>query len=105
MNKKFTYGIIIFTVIIISVSIFLAFPIIKETSIRSAIEKANYCVVDSNCVDAGGKCPFGCYVYVNEKEVEQISKLIQSYDSNCIYGCVSETKVICEDNKCKEMFE
>ncbi|MFP4189542.1 MAG: hypothetical protein ACLFSL_00720, partial [Candidatus Woesearchaeota archaeon] len=64
---------------------------------------ANYCETDSDCVDAGGKCPFGCYVYVNKDKVEQISKLIQSYDSRCVYGCVSESEVVCENNKCKEI--
>ena len=105
MNKKITIGIIIFIIIIITVSIFLAFPKIKESNIESVIEKANYCEVDSDCVDAGGKCPFGCYVYVNKNKVEQISQLIQSYDSKCIYGCVSNPTVICENKKCKEVFE
>lgn len=105
MNKKITIGIIIFIILIIGISIFLAFPKIKESNIKSAIEKAKYCEVDSDCVDAGGKCPFGCYNYVNKNEVEQISKLIQSYDSNCMYQCVPLSEVICENNKCKEVFE
>ena len=50
----------------IGISIFLAFPKIKESNLKSAIEKANYCEVDSDCVDAGEKCPFGCYNYVNK---------------------------------------
>lgn len=103
MNKKIAIGIIIFTVLIITINIFLAFPRIKESNIKSAIEKANYCEVDSDCVDAGGKCPFGCYVYVNKNEVRQISELIQSYDSNCVYGCVMCPTAICENNKCKEI--
>ena len=105
MNKKITIGMIIFTILIISISIFFAFPKIKESNIKSAIEKANYCEVGSDCVDAGGECPFGCYAYVNKNEVEQISKLIQSYNSNCVYSCVSLSEVVCENNKCKEVFE
>ena len=105
MNEQVIIGIIIFIMLIIAVSIFLAFPKIKESYIKSVIEKANYCEVDSDCVDAGGKCPFGCSVYVNKNEVEKISQLIQSYNSKCIYGCVSGSTVICENKKCKEVLE
>lgn len=105
MNKKITIGIILFIILIIGISIFFAFPKIKESNIKSAIEKVNYCEVDSDCADAGGKCPFGCYAYVNKNEVEQISKLIQSYDSNCVYDCVMCPTAICENNKCKEVCE
>lgn len=105
MNKKITIGIIIFIMLIIAVSIFLAFPKIKELNIKSAIEKANYCEIDSDCVDAGSKCPFGCYAYVNKNEAEKISQLIQSYDSKCVYGCVSCPTAVCENKKCKEVCE
>lgn len=105
MNQKTKILIIILATVLITISIFLSMPKIKESNIKSEIEKANYCEVASDCVDAGGKCPFGCYVYVNKNEVEQISKLIQSYDSKCVYGCLSKTEVICENNKCKEVFE
>ena len=105
INKKTTFGIIVLAVSIIVTSVFLAFSKTKESNIKIAIEKANYCEVDSDCVDAGGKCPFGCYAYVNKNEVEQISKLIQSYDSKCVYSCVSPSEVICENKKCKEVFE
>lgn len=104
MNKKFVIGIIIF-ISIFAVGIFLAFPKIKESNIKSAINKANYCEMDSDCVDAGGKCPFGCYVYVNKNEIKKISHLIQSYDSKCVYSCASYPTVICESKKCVEIFE
>jgi len=64
MNKKLTIAIIILVVLIMSVSIFSTFPKIKEPHIKSSIEKANYCEMDSDCVDVGGKCPFGCYIYM-----------------------------------------
>lgn len=105
MNKKVIFGIIILVVLIIITSIFLVFSKSEESNIKSAIEKANYCEIDSDCVDAGGKCPFGCYVYVNKNEAEQISKLIQSYDSKCVYGCASKPEVVCKNNKCKEVFK
>jgi len=105
MKEKITIGIIILILLLIVISTIFTLPNFKELNINSAIEKANYCEIDSDCVDAGGKCPFGCYVYVNKNEVDKISKLIQSYDSKCIYDCALDTKVVCENSKCKEVFE
>ena len=105
MGKKNIIGIIVFVILLIVVSIFLVLPQIREAKIKAAIKKANYCQIDSDCVDAGGKCPFGCYAYVNKNEVEKISNLIQSFDSKCVYGCVSCPTPICLDGKCKEVCE
>lgn len=81
----------------------LSYPIIKESFIKSEINKANYCTTDSDCVDAGSKCPFGCYAYVNKAEAGKIAELINSYDSKCIYSCLACPTAICENNKCKEV--
>jgi hypothetical protein len=104
MNKKKLIGISIFFLIFIGGTLFFVSPKIKEANIKTAIKEANYCKINSDCVDAGGKCPFGCFVYVNKNEVNKISKLIKSYKSNCIYGCFSKSTVICENKKCKEIF-
>lgn len=61
MNKKSTIIVMLFIILVITISTILALPKIKESNIKSEIEKANYCEVDSDCVDAGSKCPFGCY--------------------------------------------
>jgi hypothetical protein len=105
MNKKILIIISFLILLIVSISIFFLLPKSKEVSIKSAIEKANYCEVDFDCVDAGGKCPFGCYVYVNKNEVEKITELIQLYTSNCVYDCVSNSLVVCENKKCQEVFK
>lgn len=105
MHKKIIIGSIVFILIAILIGFFFASPKIKESNIKTAINNANYCDVDSDCVDAGGKCPFGCYVYVNKNEVDTISKLIQSYDSQCVYGCVTEPEVVCKNNTCTPIFE
>lgn len=95
----------IFILGVLVIGLVVIFSNTNESDIKSAIEKANYCEIDSDCIDAGGKCPFGCYNYVNKNEVNQISKLLKSYNSKCIYGCVSPPTAICENNKCKEVYE
>lgn len=105
MNKKIK---ILIAIMIIALTIIITItssPKIKESRIKSSIQEANYCEVDSDCVDVGGKCPFGCYIYVNKNETEKISKLINSYESECIYDCLYCPSVSCENNKCKEICE
>jgi len=104
MRKQIAFGIAILVLIIIIVTSLMV-PKLRESKIKQEIDKANYCNVDSDCVDAGGKCPFGCYAYVNKDEVNRISDLIGSYNSKCVYGCVSCPTAICENNKCKEVCE
>jgi hypothetical protein len=107
MNKKrqkISIWVIIFILGVLVLSLFLM-PKIKELNIKSKIEKANYCEIDSDCVDVGGKCPFGCYIYVNKNEVSEISSLVESFDSNCVYGCLACPTVTCENKKCKEVCE
>ena len=103
--RKITIGIIIFILLALTISIFFTFPKIQELKIKSEIKRANYCDIDSDCADAGGKCPFGCWVYVNRNEANRISELINSFDSRCVYGCVLCPMAVCKDNKCKEVCE
>ncbi|MFW6025004.1 MAG: hypothetical protein ACOCRX_01550 [Candidatus Woesearchaeota archaeon] len=103
MNKKIKTGITILIILVISIVTFLSVPKLKESYIKNKIEKANYCEVDSDCVYIDSKCPFGCHIYVNEKESKEISNLIESYESKCVYGCISCEDVICQDNKCQEV--
>ncbi len=73
----------------------------SEADIKKEIEEANYCDTKDDCVDVGGKCPFGCYVYVNEGEAERIRGLVDSYESDCVYGCMACLDVECRDNRCE----
>lgn len=102
MKRKMILGFVFLFSITILLTILHAeiMPKIEELSIKKEIEKANYCKEDLDCVNAGSKCPFGCWNYVNKNEVERISNLINLYDSKCVYGCVLCEKAICEDNKC-----
>ena len=71
----------------------------SEKYINNEIEKANYCNTKYDCVNAGDKCPFGCYVFVNKNEITKIKNLIDSYKSNCIYSC-AVCEADCKNNKC-----
>lgn len=71
-----------------------------EAQIKQEISKANYCDVASDCVDAGGKCPFGCYAFVNKSEVDRIKTMIEGYESTCTYSCLAMDRVDCIDHKC-----
>lgn len=72
-----------------------------ETGIKQAIEQARYCEAKSDCAQVQSKCPFGCYVFVNEKEVGRIQTFIDSYESRCIYLCVPLKDYDCINNKCE----
>jgi len=76
----------------------------SEEKIKSAIKRANYCVVDSDCGVIPAQCPFGCYVAVNKDDIPAIEKMVKSYKSNCTYSCVEIKGVGCVDNKCQMRF-
>ncbi|MFA5484986.1 MAG: hypothetical protein WC260_01930 [Candidatus Pacearchaeota archaeon] len=102
MNKNL---VIKFALIFLILSLFFTQSSLTELIIKSKINKANYCDIASDCVDVGGKCPFGCYIYVNKGEFNKISELVNSYKSKCVYGCISCQEVDCINNKCKEICE
>jgi len=104
-SKKITVALLI---IIAMLSIpLIASQKIKELYIKHEIKQANYCQVDSDCKDAGRKCPFGCSTYVNKNEAARINRLINSFHSNCIYGCLlcANWNIKCENNKCQSACE
>ena len=73
---------------------------LTEEQIKAEIEKANYCQKDSDCVNIGEKCPFGCAIIVNINEETRIKSLVEPYGSNCIYDCIEVKEVKCISNKC-----
>jgi hypothetical protein len=90
---------IIFIALILS-TIILTGCTPTENYISDEIQKANYCQVDTDCADAGSKCPFGCYIYVNKKEINEINKLLKAYKSECVYSCINCPGVQCKNNQC-----
>jgi len=102
MNKK---DIIKFILVFLILSLIFTNPILNKLIIQSKINQANYCNIKSDCIDIGGKCPFGCYIYVNKEEAKKMFNLVDSYNSNCVYGCLSCQEVECINQKCKEICE
>lgn len=101
MDRKTIIIVTAALLIVLSIFILSSRSAIYEFYIESEIEKANYCETEDDCVDAGSKCPFGCYNYVNKAEAERISGLLGSFDSDCIYDCAFCADVRCVDHKCE----
>lgn len=76
-----------------------------KTNIQNQINEANYCNYKEDCAYAGSKCPFGCYIYVNQEHKEEIKALIDDYGSECVYGCIKCEDVECKDNRCQAVCE
>lgn len=72
-----------------------------EKVIQHAIDEANYCDTEADCVMVGSKCPFGCYIYSNAKESDRMTKMIDAYESTCVYSCLENFGVDCINNKCE----
>ncbi len=100
MNILKKWWVWVIVVILVLALYFIISPKLSENYIKGEIEEANYCDVAEDCVNAGMKCPFGCYNYVNVNEVERIKDLIGSFPSNCEYMCGYCSNVRCIDNKC-----
>lgn len=99
----------IYILLAIIMVIILAVPLVfcnkmKELYIKNEIRKANYCRLDSDCQDAfasiGGRCPFGCYAYVNKSEVEKIKYMAGSFNSTCVYSCIFCPAAKCDNGQC-----
>lgn len=73
-------------------------------TVEAAIDAANYCDTEEDCVDLGTICPFDCYILVNESEAEEVQSLIDDFlkhqKMTCNYDCVAFDKIACEDGSC-----
>jgi|GEM_PF-2800093 len=74
-------------------------------ALRAAVERANYCTVDSDCTPLGPVCPFGCGLVVNRNERQRILDEIKAapitWDCySMMYKCRSDQPV-CLDGKCR----
>lgn len=73
----------------------------NQTWIYEQIREANYCQEDSDCQMVSGKCPLGCYFWVNRNEVTRISKIVRGYPSDCIYECAASSEMVCTNQTCQ----
>lgn len=102
MKKKYIWllvGIILTGLGVWAIVFNLQIP--PKAYINWKLEKANYCEVDEDCVDLGSKCPFGCYIYVNNAEEKEMKNLLNSFESKCVYGCAECLEVDCVSGKCQ----
>lgn len=94
-----------FVFLILVSLLFLSSCNLEEKRIEKEIEAANYCDFESDCVDVGGKCPFGCYILVNKDKADYIKALVEDYDSLCVYSCIQTYGAVCANNKCESRLE
>lgn len=89
-----------------SILIFLLFSACAPSAetVETAIDEANYCDTEEDCVDLGAICPFDCYILVNESEAEEVQSLIDDFlkhqTSICFYSCISLGNIVCEEGSC-----
>lgn len=62
------------------------------------------CAADTECVFADSKCPFGCYIAVNQTRKQFIDSLIQNYPSSCVYKCPQAPQNRCIDGRCRIVY-
>ena len=73
---------------------------LPEQDVRDAIDAANYCELDQDCANLGSRCPFGCYIVVNQNEVESVNALMDEWFSGndeCDYDCPGLESIYCDD--------
>lgn len=108
MHKKFIYSILIIAIVVVAGAVVFKYSLQQQQvsrleTIKQQIQQARYCDTKADCVPVDSKCPFGCYLYVNQDHAEQVQQLIDSYDSQCVYGCVQSAGFDCIDNECQAL--
>lgn len=72
-----------------------------EGEVLRAVQDANYCSSTDECVRVGEECPFGCNIYVNEAEAEDIRERLEDFDGECQYKCDGIKGAECIDGVCE----
>ncbi|HSU73024.1 MAG TPA: hypothetical protein VLJ21_04200 [Candidatus Binatia bacterium] len=73
----------------------------SERDIRIKIAAASVCTRDSDCVDVGAVCPFGCNIVVNKADADRIKALVYAYPSGCTYSCARVDRLQCISGTCR----
>jgi len=74
----------------------------EEESIRTLLEAANHCEVDSDCAVVTSVCPFDCYALTHRSQSGVIAAMLQDYQnrSTCTNSCVPVPHVACQAQRC-----
>ena len=74
-------------------------------AVRGEISRANYCAADSDCVDIGPQCPYGCNLMVNKNERQRIQDRINAipitWDCYAMHYKCQNPAPMCLDGKCQ----
>ena len=100
INKKIA---LVLAIAVFLLALIFASGFLQRQYIKSEIEKANYCTVDSDCVSVCTEsCDLNSAVFVNKKESARIKQLVENYPGDVCYyeTCFSEELVICPNGKC-----
>jgi hypothetical protein len=73
----------------------------SEDEVLAALDEANYCLSANECERIEPQCPFGCNIYVNTAEADQIRELLAGFDGECTYKCDSPTDAACVEGSCE----
>ncbi len=75
-----------------------------ESTINLAIEEANFCSSDNDCISVFFGCPFGCETYLNKgldlSPLEDAIVLFKAECNDCMYKCLVPENPVCENGKC-----
>jgi hypothetical protein len=73
---------------------------LTDAEIRTEIEKARNCAHDTDCINLGARCPFGCAITVARSEAERIRQILDEHEESCTATCATYTQVLCEKGLC-----
>ena len=100
MKAKILMGVLIFTIL------FSGCLSPNASEISKKVEELNYCEKDSDCTIVKAPCPLPCSFTVNTNEKTKAEQIISTFTniSNTCSACAAPTKAICENQKCKAVY-
>lgn len=96
--------IIVFLLLVLLISSCSSFSLPETMSVEElekAIDDANYCEQDSDCMQVTAKCPIKCYMLINKEEEKFMMGLVNTYTHTCMYKCEMSQDFACINKKCR----
>ena len=86
-------------------SLLLLACVLGKAGVNQLIEDSRSCTAAEDCAMLPGRsCEFGCWIAVNEAEVETVQQAIDDYDAAkqdiCMVSCPPEPDLDCVSRKC-----